>query len=254
MAGLSAQIIGGTGTINKSPTKSDGSYFNVYHLLIPYYIGDRRINISPVYIYDSLQTSLSLSKTNVKFGKYFYPTTCSDDYLFYLYNNKIIQTKYLAVYNDYILIGNNKYYLKKTDSPQYFVYKDENDGIKNQNTGLHVNVNVPIESTTASSSEQSVHIRNINLNTLSAEIDNYIFNISQKISYVTISLASNDMSPDPNNPDILRKINITFDDSLYNIIGMPIGVGDNISIPIPPLAQTLKISNGAIKSLTINDS
>lgn len=245
MAGLSAQIIGGTGTINKSPTKSDGSYFNVYHLLIPYYIGDRRINISPVYIYDSLQTSLSLSKTNVKFGKYFYPTTCSDDYLFYLYNNKIIQTKYLAVYNDYILIGNNKYYLKKTDSPQYFVYKDENDGIKNQNTGLHVNVNVPIESTTASSSSSSSYVRSVNLGSLIADIDGYTFDISQKVSYINISFPPNQYA---------QKLNIFFTGNAKNIIGMPVCDGDNVSIPIPPKALSVRISNGDIKSLTINDS
>ena len=244
MAGLSAQIIGGVGTKNNTPTKSDGSYFNVYHLLIPYYIGDRRINISPVYIYDSLQTSLSLSKTNVKFGKYFYPTTCSDDYLFYLYNNKIIQTKYLAVYNDYILIGNNKYYLKETDSPQYFVYKDENGGIKNQNTGLHVNVTVPISSTTASSSDMASYVQYVNLGSLIANIDGYMFDISRKVSYINISF--------PPNTNV-HKLSIYFTGA-KNIIDMPVCDGDNISIPIPSYVLSVSISNGDIKSLTINDS
>jgi len=140
-SGLRDQVIGGEGTKNLTTTVTDGSYFNVYHLLVPYYLGDSRINISPVYIYDIYQTSLSLSKTSVKFGNYFYPTTISPTRLFMLDVNKIVQSdKVLATQNN-IKIGENTYTFNNTtgtNTPSAYYIK--RDGVfRADNIGLNIN-------------------------------------------------------------------------------------------------------------------
>ena len=140
-SGLKNQTIGKVGISETGGfLDTDGSFYNVYHLLIPYYIGDNRINISPVYIYDYYQTSLSLSKTGVKFGEYFYPTSVSNNKLFVLNVNKIVQTdKVIATTSD-IKIGDNRYVIEPVNNSENYYFSKNSDGkFYKNNIGLTIN-------------------------------------------------------------------------------------------------------------------
>lgn len=94
MANLSEYIIGDT-------------WKNVYHLLLPYTIGDSRMEYIPVYIKGE-KTSLSLSKTTIKIGSYIYPNTATPYSVFYLNNkNSIIQYNQFQLTPVSFSIGSN---------------------------------------------------------------------------------------------------------------------------------------------------
>ena len=229
--GLSQQIIGGTGTDQHNiPVSSDGSYFNVYHLLIPYYIGDKRINISPVYIFDKFQTSLSLSKTAVKFGEYFYPTSVSDGYLFILKGNKITQTDKILPTNEYIKIGNNKYIFDNSKDEYFYIKKG--DTFVQSNVGLNIN---RIISNFDGWSGINLNNNSINFSQLMSNGISY----NGKCSYVTVK--SNSSS-------------ITIGGTAVINGYMRCASGCLITIPVDSLNTMFNVSNAKIVNIILNDS
>lgn len=248
MSGLRNQIIGGEGTKTNTPSSTDGSHFNVYHLLIPYYIGDNRINISPVFIYNVLQTSLSLSKTAVKFGEYFYPTTASNDRLFLLYGDKIIQSDKIIIRDDFIKIGDNTYVFDLSVSNGSYFFQKDSDSFKLNNFGTNINT---ILSTSALSDWEGITFSPQSRPT-SIQLSNHIKykNIDygiNTVSYITVSTS--------NGANIL----IVNDNYMYRNYNFYVGDGGKVSIPVISNSQNqFKVSaiNGTINlvSLTINNS
>jgi hypothetical protein len=253
MSGLRNQIIGGEGSSSTTPSIDDGSHFNVYHLLIPYYIGDSRINISPVFIYNVLQTSLSLSKTAVKFGDYFYPTTASNDRLFLLYGNKIVQSDKIIIRDDFIKIGNNTYVFDLGVSNGSYFFQKDSDSFKLNNFGTNINT---ILSTTALSDWEGITFSPQNRPT-SIQLSNHIrykdndYGINT-VSYITLSTS--------NGANIL----VVNDNYMYRNYNFYVGDGGKVSIPVISNSQnqfTVTAINGTdnttkinLVSLTINNS
>ena len=249
MSGLRNQIIGGKGTETNTPSSTDGSHFNVYHLLIPYYIGDNRINISPVFIYNVLQTSLSLSKTAVKFGNYFYPTTASNDRLFLLYGDKIIQSDKIIIRDDFIKIGNNTYVFDLSVSNGSYFFQKDSDSFKLNNFGTNINT---ILSTSALSDWEG-----ITFSKSSIQLSNHIKHKNtdygiNTVSYITLSTS--------NGANIL----VVNDNYMYRNYNFYIGDNGKVSIPVISNSQnqfTVTAINGTdnttkinLVSLTINNS
>ena len=243
MSGLRNQIIGGEGG-STTPSINDGSHFNVYHLLIPYYIGDSRINISPVFIYNVLQTSLSLSKTAVKFGDYFYPTTASNDRLFLLYGNKIVQSDKIIIRDDFIKIGNNTYVFDLSASNGSYFFQKDSDSFKLNNFGTNINT---ILTNTTSSVWEGINISSsvIQLSSNHIRYNNIDYGINT-VSYITVSTS--------NGANIL----VVNDNYMYRNYKFYVGYGSKVSIPVISNSQNqfTVSANGKINlvSLTINNS
>lgn len=113
MSGLSGQIIGDT-------------YKNVYHLLLPYIIGDSRISYVPVYISNDKQTCLSLSKDKVKIGNYAYLNNAISNSPFYFENNELKQCTKFTINKDSFTIGGNTYKLSSSGDGEYILVVDSN--------------------------------------------------------------------------------------------------------------------------------
>ena len=119
--GLRNQIIGNT-------------YINVYHLMLPYVIGDARMTYIPVYIQNNLLTCLSFSKQTIKIGNYIYPNVASAYNPFFVDYNKMQQYSKFEIRDDRIVIGENVFDISSLSSLEasenrYIFVTDENGNI-----------------------------------------------------------------------------------------------------------------------------
>ena len=87
------------------------TYTLLYHLELPYTIGDSRIQYSSVYVDDNIPTGISISPLTIKIGNYIYPYNAIDYNVFYIENSNILQSTNLVFYYDRVKIGENIYIL-----------------------------------------------------------------------------------------------------------------------------------------------
>lgn len=181
MSGLSAQQIGTT-----TPTTSStlvGTHYNVYHVMVPYSFNDNRISISPVYIYNVLQTNLWLSKTTVKVGDYVYPRSATNGKLFYIDEKKIKQNNDVLPYSTYLAIGSNYFKLTPTTTPSYLIVED--NMIVPKNLGLNINRYVDIDDFAS-----GITLSSFNNTNVSATVGGDIKDLSNNVTQLTISALS----------------------------------------------------------------
>ena len=116
MSGLKDQVIGNT-------------YKNVYHLLLPYIIGDSRMTYVPVYISNDKQTCLSLSKDKIKIGNYAYLNAAISNCPFYFENNELKQCTKFVINKDSFTIGENTYRLSSLADGEHVMVVDPDGDI-----------------------------------------------------------------------------------------------------------------------------